>query len=175
MIDRLHQVVGWMTLPGIVAHEWGHVLACRLTATRVLRVCYVRTAPLGGFVQAELPSARWKCRAIAWAPLPACALLTVGLGLAAARLAPAPGRFDVLSGMLLWLAVSAAMHGLPSPGDRLTCRWSRALVRARARYGQVYAWRGGFRAATLVSLFARMSWAAWLALAVPEWLLSSGA
>ena len=110
-------IISWLTFPGIFIHEVAHELFCVLTRTRVLEVCYFRFNIPPGFVVHEKPSSVWKNILIGVGPL----IVNTGLGLVIGILAlsyRAPGiGQDFIFPILMWLAISIAMHSFPSPED----------------------------------------------------------
>ncbi len=110
-------IISWLTFPGVFIHEVAHELFCFLTRTRVLEVCYFRFGIPPGYVVHERPSSVWKNILIGVGPL----FVNTGLGLTIGILAipyrsPGVGQ-DFIFPVLMWLAISIAMHSFPSPGD----------------------------------------------------------
>jgi hypothetical protein len=110
-------IVTWATFPGVIVHEFGHQLMCKLTRTPVREVCYFRLGRTAGYVIHERPSSTWKHILIGFGPLIVNSLFGFFLGLIASR--PGLHREDtqLAGGFLVWLAVSIAMHSFPSRGD----------------------------------------------------------
>jgi len=110
-------IISWLTFPGVIIHEVAHELFCILTGTRVLKVCYFQFDSPPGYVHHEKPSSAWKNILIGVGPL----IVNTGLGLTIGILAipyhsPGVGQ-DFIFPILMWLAVSIAMHSFPSPTD----------------------------------------------------------
>ena len=105
------------TFPGVIVHELAHVAFCRLTGTRVLKVCYFRVGNPAGYVIHEQPRSVWRHILIGIGPFFFNTLLGFVIGTAAI---PMHFHFDHLTPSqlgLLWLAVSVGMHSFPSTGD----------------------------------------------------------
>lgn len=105
------------SIPGVIAHELGHQVACWMTGTRVQKVCYFRFGLPPGYVIHDRPSSVWRHLLIAAGPF----FLNTALGLAlgwAARQGFAWIRNPFWTrAVLTWLAVAIAMHAFPSLPD----------------------------------------------------------
>ena len=110
-------LITWATFPGVIVHEFGHQALCRLTGTTVLEVCYFRFGNPAGYVIHERPTSIWKHLLIGFGPLIVNSAAGFLLGLVATRRANDLDHPGVLGGILIWLAVSVAMHSFPSTGD----------------------------------------------------------
>lgn len=106
------------TAPGIVLHELAHHLACRLLGVTVVDVAYLRLSGRPGYVEHEVPPTWARTVGVALAPL------VVNLVVAAVALQYAlavhsgTGTGAVAVGVgLVWLAVAALVHAVPSLQD----------------------------------------------------------
>jgi hypothetical protein len=109
-------IITCLTFPGVVVHEFAHALFCQITGTRIVKVCLFRFGNPAGYVLHERPPSTWRHILIGIGPLFVNTLLGLGLGVVALPLAGSPdGPAGYL--LLLWLAVSVAMHSFPSTGD----------------------------------------------------------
>jgi Putative zincin peptidase len=113
-------IITWATFPGVIVHEFGHQLLCRLTATPVHEVRYFRFGNPAGYVIHERPSSIWKGILIGFGPLIVNSTCGFLLGLIASRHVLHEGRLAFVGAGLVWLAVSVAMHSFPSTGDAKT-------------------------------------------------------
>jgi hypothetical protein len=107
--------VGVFTFPGVVVHEFAHMLFCKLTGVRVLAVSYLELdGGRLGYVRHEPPSRPWQTFIISTGPFVVNSLAGVLVGVPAMVL-----RFPRAEAnwMLLWLGVSIAMHAFPSQQD----------------------------------------------------------
>lgn len=120
-------VPGWAvalaTFPGIIVHEYGHALFCRLLNIRIIEVCYLQfddmDRPLG-YVLHERPTRPWHQILIAAGPFMLNSILGPVIGaLGVALLAAAEGRgtAQVAGGVVIWAGLSLGMHAFPSRGD----------------------------------------------------------
>jgi hypothetical protein len=110
-------VISIVTFPGVIVHELAHALFCKLTGTTVRKVCYFRLGNPAGYVIHDRPASVWKHILIGVGPFFLNTLLGLALGIVAAL-----AHFDfeqptAVSGVLMWLAISIAMHSFPSTGD----------------------------------------------------------
>lgn len=134
------------TAPGIVLHELAHRLACLLVGVSVQSVVYFQLTGPPGYVRHTTPT-RWSTTAvIALAPLAtnvtiAAVLLEYALAIYTATWIGAVAA----GGLLLWVAVAAIIHSLPSTTDletvwtATTARWYRLPLAVVV--GPVYALR----------------------------------
>ena len=110
-------IITWITFPGVIVHELGHQIFCRLTGTRVLEVCYFRFGNPAGYVIHERPTSVWKHMLIGIGPFIVNSGFGFLLGLIATRHLWEHESTKLVGGILIWLAVSVAMHSFPSTGD----------------------------------------------------------
>jgi hypothetical protein len=109
-------IMALLTFPGVVVHEFAHLLFCVLTGTRVAKVCFFRFGNPAGYVIHERPASTWAHILIGVGPLFVNTALGLAGGLAADPLAAAAGAWWAYYAVL-WVAVSVAMHSFPSTGD----------------------------------------------------------
>ena len=110
-------LISVLTFPGVIVHELAHQVLCKLTGTPVFKVCYFRLGNPAGFVIHGRPDSVWHHILIGIGPLFVNTLLGLALGLAAFGLHTDVDHLTWPVGVLLWLAVSIAMHSFPSTGD----------------------------------------------------------
>jgi hypothetical protein len=103
-------LIGILTFPGVIVHEFAHVLMCRMTATPVRAVKYFQIASPLGYVLHDQPSSIWKQLLIGVGPV----FVNTVAGFLLGAIALAAG---ILGLPLMWLAVSVAKHAFPSTGD----------------------------------------------------------
>ncbi len=105
------------SIPGVIAHELGHQVACWLTGTRVREVCYFRFGLPPGYVVHDRPATIWRHLIVASGPFALNTLLGLGLGWLA-RQGHSWVRDPFWTRVVLtWLAVAVAMHAFPSLTD----------------------------------------------------------
>ncbi len=115
-------IISILTFPGIIFHEFGHVLFCKWGGVKVKEVCYFRLGNPAGYVIHEAPENFRQSFMICVGPLISSSIL--------AFLLFVPANVFMLLGQsspnsplillllpLLWLGVSIAMHAFPSTGD----------------------------------------------------------
>lgn len=112
------QVITLLTFPGVIVHELAHVLFCLWTGTRVTKVRLFRLGNPAGYVIHEHPSSGWKTILIGVGPFLVNTVLGFLVALSAFLLR-ANGYMEAIAlfAVLIWLAVSVAMHSFPSTGD----------------------------------------------------------
>ena len=111
-------IISTVTFPGVMVHEFSHLLMCRLTNTKVHKVCYFRFGNPSGYVIHESPASAWRHLLIGIGPL----IINTGIGVLLGMLIiqnvfNADGLFIFFWIFLLWMAISIAMHSFPSTGD----------------------------------------------------------
>lgn len=130
-------LISIVTFPGVVVHEFAHMLFCRWRGVRVLEVCFSRVGNPAGYVVHEGTADFASTLLIAVGPFFVNTLLCLFLCLPAFIPYKVFGReSDPLVLFQLWLGVSIGMHAFPSTGD---ARGLWAHAREAAREGQVLA------------------------------------
>ncbi len=110
-------LITWITFPGVVVHELAHELFCRLTGTTVREVCYFQFGIPSGYVIHDIPSASWKHLVIGFGPLIVNTLTGLIIALLSLPMRDATGFVQIIYLILMWFAISIAMHSFPSTGD----------------------------------------------------------
>ena len=109
-------IITWLTFPGVIIHELAHKLFCIWTGTMVHQVCYFRFGNPAGFVIHSRPSNIWKHLLIGIGPL----IVNSGLGLLIGVIDIPIKQIEIVHVIVIWLAISIAMHSFPSTGDALS-------------------------------------------------------
>ena len=115
-------LIAALTFPGVIVHEMGHQLFCRLFGVAVLDVCYFRFGNPAGYVVHEALVTPAQQILIGIGPF---ILNSVVGALVALPSAIQVIQFECgspLDYLLIWLGVSVAMHAFPSTGDAKTLR-----------------------------------------------------
>ncbi len=110
------KIVGIVTFPGVIVHELAHQLFCRIYKVPVFEVCYFQTEDPLGYVVHEKPSSDFQATMISIGPF----FLNTIVGFLLGFPATVQYKFhnaNVLDYLLIYLAVSIAMHAFPSTGD----------------------------------------------------------
>lgn len=111
------QLISLLSFPGIIVHEFAHLLFCRLRKVAILDVCYFRFENPAGYVIHESTDNFYTTFLISMGPFFVNTLLCLLICLPAYM----PIKFfDIehpLSYVLIWLGVSIGMHAIPSNQD----------------------------------------------------------
>lgn len=110
-------IISIATFPGVMIHELAHAMFCRLTGTRIHKICYFRLGNPAGYVIHDIPTNVWKHILIGVGPFLLNTLIGLIFGLAAAYEHVDFDKLTWMTGLYLWLAISVAMHSFPSTGD----------------------------------------------------------
>lgn len=106
-----------LTFPGIIVHEFSHMLFCKLRKVAVLDVCYFKVGNPAGYVIHESTSNFTTTFLISMGPFFINTLFCLLICLPAYM----PIQFfelsHPLSYFLIWLGVSIGMHAIPSNQD----------------------------------------------------------
>jgi hypothetical protein len=124
-------IPGWLiaivTFPGIVVHEAGHMLFCRLRKVAVLDVCYLRAADPPGYVVHERCADFTTSFLVAVGPAILNTVLCFVLCFPEFVRVRAFDLGDPVSYLLLWLGLSIGMHAFPSTQDAANL-WAEAKI-----------------------------------------------
>ncbi len=110
-------LISAITFPGIIVHELGHELACKLTKTPVYDVCYFRFGNPSGYVVHEPNPNLHKNMFISLGPFFLNTILGILLTLPVSINIITLENSDVFDLILFWLGLSVLMHAFPSSGD----------------------------------------------------------
>jgi len=113
-------VISAVTFPGVIVHEMGHQIFCRLSRVAVLDVCYFRFGNPAGYVVHETPSREGQQILIGLGPFFVNSLLGTLVAFPAAIPVLQFDSGSPLDYALIWLGISIAMHSFPSSGDAKT-------------------------------------------------------
>lgn len=111
------QLITAVTFPGVIVHEFAHVLFCKLRNVAILDVCYFQFDNPAGYVLHERTTNFTTTFLISMGPFFVNTLLCLLICFPAFM----PMQyFDLdhpLSYLLMWLGVSIGMHAIPSNED----------------------------------------------------------
>ncbi|AYL95723.1 metalloprotease family protein [Mucilaginibacter celer] len=110
-------VIAIATFPGVIVHEFAHLLFCRLRKVAVFEVCYFRFANPLGYVIHENTTNFYTTFLISMGPFFVNTLLCLLICIPAYM---PISFFEVehpLSYFLMWLGISIGMHAIPSNQD----------------------------------------------------------
>ena len=111
------QLISILSFPGVIVHEFAHVLFCKLRNVAIFDVCYFRVGDPSGFVIHEATPNFTTTFLVSMGPFFVNTLLCLFICLPAYM----PVKFfdlnHPLSYFLIWLGVSIGMHAIPSNQD----------------------------------------------------------
>jgi hypothetical protein len=123
-------LIAYLTFPGVIVHEIGHMVFCRLRKVPVLDVCYFRFENPPGYVVHEKPGDFLSTFLISIGPFLVNSVLCILICFPAFVPMKAFDIHDPLSYLLIWLGVSIGMHAFPSNQDA-SILWNEAGQAAR--------------------------------------------
>jgi hypothetical protein len=111
------EVISLLTFPGVIVHEFAHMLFCRIRKVVVFDACYYQFGNPAGYVVHEKTDNFTTTFLISMGPFFVNTLLCLLICLPAYM----PMKFfnldHPLSYFLIWLGVSIGMHAIPSNQD----------------------------------------------------------
>lgn len=114
------ELIALLTFPGVIVHEIGHQLMCRLFRVAIFDVCYFRWGNPAGYVVHEPPRTQFQSVLIGIAPFLANTIIGAFIAFPAAIPVITFESGSPLDYFLIWLGVSITMHAFPSTGDAKT-------------------------------------------------------
>jgi len=125
-------LISALTFPGVIVHEAGHLLFCKLKKVAVLDVCFFRFGNPAGYVLHEEPKDFPSSFLIAVGPLIVNTLLCLFICFPVLVPLRAFGREDPFDYVLIWLGLSIGMHAFPSTHDAKNL-WSNARIAVKEK------------------------------------------
>jgi hypothetical protein len=125
-------VIAWLTFPGVIVHEFGHFLFCRLRGVPVFDVRFLRLGNPAGYVVHGPTKDFTSVFLICVGPLLVNTVLCLLICLPTYLPFKVFGQETPLNFLVLWLGVSIGMHAFPSTQDA-TNLWHQAVKEARHR------------------------------------------
>ncbi len=111
------ELIAILTFPGIIVHEFAHMLFCKIRKVAVFDACYFRIGNPAGFVVHENTKNFYTTFLVSMGPFFVNTLLCLIICLPAYM----PIKFFEIahpfSYFLIWLGVSIGMHAIPSNQD----------------------------------------------------------
>ncbi len=111
------EVISLLTFPGIIVHEFAHMLFCKIRKVTVFDACYFRVGNPAGYVIHENTDNFTTTFLISMGPFIVNTLLCILICLPAYMPIKFFDVFHPLSYFLIWLGVSIGMHAIPSNQD----------------------------------------------------------
>jgi Putative zincin peptidase len=133
-------LVDIITMPGVVIHELGHELFCRLFGVRVRKVVYFRFGNPAGFVEHDTPESLTQMFFISVGPLILNGAIALALAHDAFHLSGSSiAHTTVLTQrtlqiILIWLSVAIGANAIPSDHDASNLP-AQSWKRIRSRFG----------------------------------------
>jgi hypothetical protein len=110
-------IIGLLTFPGIIVHEFAHMLFCKLRGVAVLDFCFFRLGNPAGYVVHEETDDFTTAFLISVGPFIVNSLLCMIICFPTLIPMRIFGVEEKFSYVLLWLGISIGMHAFPSTGD----------------------------------------------------------
>lgn len=111
------EIISIITFPGVIVHEFAHMLFCRLRKVAVLDACYFRVGNPSGYVIHENTGNFTTTFLVAMGPFFVNTVLCLLICLPAYIPIRVFQLDQPLSYFLMWLGVSIGMHAVPSNQD----------------------------------------------------------
>lgn len=111
------ELISIVTFPGIIVHEFAHMLFCKIRKVAVFDACYFRVGNPAGYVIHENSNNFTSTFLISMGPFFVNTLLCLLICLPAYMPIKFFGLEHPLSYFLIWLGVSIGMHAIPSNQD----------------------------------------------------------
>ncbi len=118
-------IITILTFPGVIVHEFAHMLFCKIRGVAVLDVCFFRVGNPAGYVVHEETQDFTTSFLIAGGPFIVNSVLCMVICFPALFPIKIFGVEDIISYLPLWLGISIGMHAFPSTGDAANL-WSQA-------------------------------------------------
>ena len=129
-------IPGWLiaivTFPGVIVHEAGHMLFCKIRGVAVLDVCFFRVGNPAGYVIHEEPKDFTSAFLVATGPLIVNTLLCFLICFPVLLPMKEFGREDIFDYALIWLGLSIGMHAFPSTHDAKSL-WNHARAAVKEK------------------------------------------
>lgn len=111
------EAIAAVTFPGVIVHEFAHMLFCKIRNVVVFDACYFRFGNPAGYVIHEKTDNFYTTFLISMGPFFVNSLLCILICLPAFMPMKLFNIEQPLSYLLIWLGVSIGMHAIPSNED----------------------------------------------------------
>ncbi|MEM5799480.1 MAG: metalloprotease family protein [Candidatus Aenigmatarchaeota archaeon] len=108
----IKNILNFITIPGVIIHEYGHKLFCDLAKVRVKKVCYFRFGDPVGYVIHEQPKNFFQTLLIVFGPFIFGTFFAVICYLYSYFY-----KGEISEAIFIWLGFSAAYNSFPSDAD----------------------------------------------------------
>jgi hypothetical protein len=110
-------IIAILSFPGVIVHEFAHVLFCKFRNVAIFDVCYIRMGNPAGYVVHENSNNFYSTFLISMGPFFVNTILCLLICLPAYMPIKYFNIEHPLSYLLIWLGVSIGMHAIPSNQD----------------------------------------------------------
>lgn len=110
-------VISILTFPGVIVHEFAHLLFCRIFKVAVFDVCFFQFANPAGYVLHETPRKVWHHVMIGVGPFFTNTIIGTLIAIPAVYAFRESSDPSLVYYLLFYFGVSIAMHSFPSTGD----------------------------------------------------------
>lgn len=111
------ELIAIITFPGIIIHEFAHMLFCKIRKVAILDACYFRVGNPSGYVVHEKTDNFYSTFLISMGPFFVNTILCLLICLPAFLPMKFFGLNSVFTYFQIWLGVSIGMHAIPSTQD----------------------------------------------------------
>lgn len=111
------EIISIATFPGVVVHEFAHMLFCKIRKVAVFDACYFRVGNPAGYVVHEATDNFYTTFLVSMGPFFVNTILCLLICLPAYMPMTFFDLTSPLSIFLMWLGVSIGMHAIPSNTD----------------------------------------------------------
>jgi hypothetical protein len=111
------EIISILTFPGIIVHEFAHMLFCRLRRVAILDACYFRVGNPAGYIVHENSASFTTTFLISMGPFFVNTILCLLICMPAYMPISVFQLDHPFSYFLMWLGVSIGMHAVPSNQD----------------------------------------------------------
>lgn len=111
-------LIQYLTFPGIILHEFAHVIFCRLAKVKIHKISYFQFGKMLGFVEHESPQKLHQSFLISVGPLILNSFVCLIFTAILFRTFYISGfNFDIHAFIFWWIGFSAGVHAFPSVSD----------------------------------------------------------
>jgi hypothetical protein len=111
------QLISILTFPGIIVHEFAHMIFCKIRKVAIFDACYFSTGNPAGYVVHEKTDNFYTTFLISMGPFLVNTILCLLICLPAYMPIKFYNLDHPLSYFLMWLGISIGMHAVPSNQD----------------------------------------------------------
>jgi len=114
----MSSLIQYITFPGVIFHELGHVIFCKLAKVKIYRISYFKFGATLGFVEHEAPQKLHQSFFISIGPLILNSIIClIFTAIFFRTLFVSVSHVDLLILVFWWIGFSAGVHAFPSVDD----------------------------------------------------------